>query len=323
MQDTFKTLIDSAQEILILLPTRTYIDQVASGLSLYLSLTASGKSVTISCPTDMTAEFSRLVGVDKVTKELGNKNLVIKFVNYNADDIDKVKADVEDGKFMLTTIPKTGKKSPSREQLGINYAGASPELVILIGGGNDTHFPALEIEEIKKTKIIHIGTKLLEIQKNDIEALSFATTSSSVSEIVANLIKESMLPIDPDMATNLLAGIEDKSNGFQSQETTAQTFEMFAELLKLGGKRIPKLSLPKNYPQGSIPTKPFSMPQTAKTFTQQNDQENMYQQHQNNVLQKTEEKVSTMTAEEAEKELEFDIPASWSEPKIFTGTSIS
>lgn len=318
MQDTFKNLIDSAQDILILLPTKTYVDSVASGLSLYLSLSGANKNVTISSPTDMVAEYSRLVGVDKVTKEFGNKNLVIKFVNYEAEDIDKVKADVENEKFTLTVVPKQNKKSPTKEQLEVSYSGGGADLVILVGGGNDTHFPALELEEIRKSKIIHIGTKLLEIQKNDIEALSFATTSSSVSEIVANLIKESMLPIDADIATNLLAGIEDKSNNFQSNETTAETFEVFAELLKLGGKRMQKLSLPRNYPQGSIPTKPYNVQQQVI-----NTQKQEVKKQDTNVLQKTEEVVATLTPEEAEKELEFDIPPSWSEPKIFTGTSIS
>ena len=321
MQDSFKTLIESAQDVLVLLPSKPNTDQVASGLSLYLSLTSIQKAVSISCPVDMTTEFSRLVGVDRISKDLGNKNLVIKFINYEAEDIDKVKADVENNVFTLTAIPKVGKKSPTKEQLEVSYSGGTSELVILIGGGNDSHFPTLANAEFKNSKLIHIGTKLLEVQTNDIEVLSFAAPASSVSELTASLIKESGFSVDSDIATNLLAWIEDRSNNFQSQDVTATTFEIFAELLKLGGKRMQKLSLPVNFPKGSIPTRPFSMPQTAKTFINQKQEENKVVT--NNILQKTEEVVGTMTPEEAEKELEFDIPPSWSEPKIFTGTSVS
>ena len=77
MENSFKTLIDSAQEILILLPSKPFLDQVAGALSLYLSLSESGKSVSISCPAPMVTEYSRLIGVDKVGSDLGSKNLVI------------------------------------------------------------------------------------------------------------------------------------------------------------------------------------------------------------------------------------------------------
>ena len=120
---------------------------------------------------------------------------------------------------------------------------------------------------------------------------------------MANLIKESSFPINIDIATNLLAGIEEQSKGFQSSEVTADTFEIFAELLKLGGKRMPKIIPARSYPQGSIPTRPFTQAQPVVS---------------NNVIQDRQ-----MTPEEAEQELQQEIPASWSEPKIFTGTSLS
>ena len=69
---------------------------------------------------------------------------------------------------------------------------------------------------------------------------------------------------------------------------------------------MPKVVPARSYPQGSIPTRPFN-------------------QVVNNAEPVFAEAVADkiMTPEEAEKELEQDIPASWSEPKIFTGTSIS
>lgn len=282
MENSFKNLIDSAQEVLILLPTKPFTDQVAGGLALFLSLLQSGKNVSISCPAPMVTEFSRLITVDKITSELGSKNLVIKLVNYEAVNVDKVNYDIENSQFKLTIASKPGFKSPTKDQIDISYSGASSDLVILIGGANDSHFPAVSQAELKSSKLIHIGTRLLEITNNDLEILSFARPASSTSEIVANLIKESGLTIDADIATNLVAGIEEQSKGFQNNEVTADTFMIFAELLKLGGRRMPKIVSAKNYPVGAVPTQPF-----------------------NQVVAPTE------------------VPKSWSEPKIYTGTTVS
>ncbi|MDP3014402.1 MAG: hypothetical protein Q8M92_09185 [Candidatus Subteraquimicrobiales bacterium] len=289
MENSFASLVNSANEILILLPSKPFMDQVAGGLSLYLSLAGSGKSVSISCPLPMVTEYSRLIGVDKVGSDLGNKNLVINLVNYDANGVDKVSYDIESGQFKLTITPKTGFKSPTKEQIDINYSGTSGDLVILIGGANDSHFPALLKEEFKSAKLVHLGTRLLEVLNNDLQVLSFAKPASSTSELVASLLKESGLLVNEDIATNLLAGIEEQSKNFQGDTVTADTFLIFSELLKLGGKRTQKIIPAMRYPQGAIPTRPFNQ----------------------------------MTPEEAEQELNQDIPPSWSEPKIFTGTSLS
>ena len=143
MDNSLKSLIDSSQSILILLPTKPYFDQVAGGLTLFLSLKTS-KQVAISCPSEMLVEFNRLVGVDKVTSEFGNKNLVIKFTNYKASGIERVSYDIENGEFKLSVIPKPGVIPPNQDQVSMGYAGLSADVVILIGGANYSQFPALD-----------------------------------------------------------------------------------------------------------------------------------------------------------------------------------
>ena len=144
MENSFASLITSANEILILLPNKPFMDQVAAGLSLFLSLSESGKNISISCPIPMVTEYSRLIGVDKITSDLGNKDLVINLVNYDANQVDKVSYDIENGQFKLTIAPKAGFKSPAKEQIDINYSGAYGDLIILIGGANDAY---IKIEE--------------------------------------------------------------------------------------------------------------------------------------------------------------------------------
>ena len=301
MDNSLKNLIDSAQEVLILLPSNPAMDQVAAGLSLYLSLTGSGKNATISCPSPMVTELNRLVGIDKISTEVGNKNLTIKLVNYEAQNVDKVSYDIDNDQFKLTIAPKSGLKSPTRDQIDISYSGVSSDTVILVGGIDESNFPLLMNPDLVDAKFIHVGTRLLEVT-SERAVLSFAKPASSTAELTANLLKESGFVVNEDIATNLLAGIENQSKNFQSAEVTAETFEIFAELLKLGGRRMPKTMPARSFPQGSIPTRPFNQVVQAQDMHVTDNQ---------------------MTPEEAEMELNQEIPASWSEPKIFTGTSVS
>src|SRR5689334_79210 len=98
MDNTLSQLIDSSSSVLIILPTKPYFDQVAAGLSLYLAL-RDKKDATITCPSPMTVGFNRLIGVQKIVSEIGNKNLTIKFAGYDATNIEKVSYDIENGEF--------------------------------------------------------------------------------------------------------------------------------------------------------------------------------------------------------------------------------
>lgn len=280
MENSFLSLIDSAASILVLLPTKPYFDQVAGALALYLSLHDT-KQVSISCPTPMMVGFNRLIGVNKISSEIGNKNLVISFKNYDPANIEKVSYDIENNEFKLTVSPKTGFSAPQKEELSLDYSGVSADLIILVGGANDSHFPILENPELASAKIAHIGTRALSSSR---EVMSFAKPASATSELVANLIKDNSLSLDADTATNLVMGIEEGSEHFVSSEVTPDTFETFAYLLRNGGQRQPRVKLsPASFPAGSIPTQPFNQPvQNSQVIneTENNDAENTQEQEQ-------------------------------------------
>lgn len=243
MNNSLSSLIETAESVLIILPKSPRFDQVAAGLSLFLSI-SDRKETAIYCPSPMLVEFNRLVGVNKVTTELGNKNLVVKFVGYPAKDIERVSYDIEKGEFRLTVIPKPGLVSPKKGQVQLFYSGVVADTVILVSGKIPEHFPALPTKDLARSKLAHIGTRAISLPTGQ-EIISFAQPASSVSEVVATLIKESGLAIDTDIATNLIMGIEEGSKKFTSAEVTAGTFEMMAYLLKAGGRRLPENVRPK------------------------------------------------------------------------------
>lgn len=302
MGNSFSSLVDSSASILVALPTKPTFDQVAAALSLYLSL-RDLKSTSIFCPSPMMVGFNRLIGVDKISPEVGNKNMTIKFKNYDAGNIEKVSYDIINGEFNLTVVPKTGFTSPQKENVDLSYSGASADLLILVGGANDSHFPILGSQELTSAKVVHIGTRTLSSSR---EVMSFAKPGSSTSELVANLIKENNLTLDSDSATNLVMGIEDGSSNFASSEVTPETFETFAHLLRSGGRRLPKVKLsPVNFPPGAIPVRPFDEPVQPKP------------------VQSDPVTEPTDNIENKEEPMLENPPDDWLQPKVFKGASVS
>ena len=267
MDKSIESVIRESSSVLILLPTKPYLDQVAAGLALYLAL-SDKKDVTISTPSPMTVEFSRLVGVNKIQSELGSKNLVIKFNNYDGKGIERVSADIEDGLFQLTVIPKPDVKAPQKSQIDLSYSGIAGDTVILIGGMNESHFPILASNQLAGAQVMHIGVRPLTVSDGK-SIPGLVNDVSGVSELIATLVgrqpagvpgqdqqvPQDLFTMNPDVATNLLMGIESSTNSFSSSTATADTFYLVSELMRVGGQRKPKTPPPDNFPPGAIPGK--------------------------------------------------------------------
>jgi len=241
MQDSFKSFIDSSKSILILLPANPKFDEVAAGLSFYLGFKGQ-KEITVVSHSDMIVAFNRLVGVNKIAREFGNKNLTIRFVGYDAEGIEKVSYDIDGGEFRLKIVPKDGVASPQENQIQMSYAGVAADTIFLIGGEKEEDFPAIASDELKGAKILHLGITALQSAPGRI--ISLARPTSSISELVATLIKESGVSLSSDLATNLLMGIEEGTKNFTKQEVTADTFALVAELMRSGGSRLPQEAAP-------------------------------------------------------------------------------
>jgi hypothetical protein len=313
MKDSFSSLIKEAHSLLVLLPVRPTFDQVAAGLALYLSL-SKDREISISCPSPMLVDMNRLIGVNKITQETGNKNLIIKFNDYNPTDVERVFYDVEDGKFKLTFVPLPQKTPPTKDQIAVTYAGISSDFVILVGGENESQFPDISTKDFLGSKLVHLGPKDISMG-NGKHIISFARPSSSHSEVVAQIIKESDLHIDADVATNLVMGIEQSTSTFSGEGVTGETFALIGDLMQKGGKRMPKTPLAPAFPPGIIPGMPARSPQLSPfgpfpQFPQQISPEFPQQE--------------SMVTDEDQLEKEGEkAPTDWFKPKVFKGTSAS
>lgn len=280
----------TAQTVLVVAPQKPNLDKIAAALALFLSLKKAGKSVVVACPDEMTVEFSPLVGVDKVTSQLGGKNLTISF-DYVEDSIEKVSYNIENNKFNLLIQPKAGFPPLSADKVSYSYSGGA-DLIFIIGAQKLEDLGNLYAQESKlyeQKSTVNIDVDAKNTQFGGINLTD--PTVSSCSEITTGLIATLKLPVDQDIASNLLLGIEEMTKRFSSPETTAATLEAAAFCLRSGGRRagVP----PQAKPVKEIPLKPPLSPMPSE--------------------------ISAKKPPEKPKEEKEKPSPDWLEPKIFKG----
>lgn len=266
-----KTALQTAKQVLVLIPQNPNVDSVAAGLALFLALTKKGLSVTIGCSTEMTVQFNRLFGVDKIKPRIGNQNLVISF-NYPEDSLEKVSYDKDPAnqKFHLTIEPKAGMTPLDVSQVEYSYTGSSADVIFVVGA--KTLEDLGELYNSEKTLLDNKSKTLVNVSNLDKNS-QFGTvnlydpTASGSSEIMVNVIRGLELPLEPDMATNLLAGIEGATQNL-IQARSADTFEAVTELMRLGGQRNHLAAGTAGVTPFPRPASPFAaIPQTVRSTT--------------------------------------------------------
>ncbi len=235
-----KTALQTAKQVLVLLPQTPNVDSVAAALALYLALVKKGLSTTIGCSSQMTVQFNRLFGVDKIKPRIGNQNLVITF-NYPEDSLEKVAydKDPQSQKFHLTIEPKAGMQPLDASQVEYSYTGSNADVIFVVGARSLEDLGELYKQEKalldnKSKVLVNLSTLDKNAQFGTVNL--YDPTASGCSEIMATVIRALELALEPDMATNLLAGIEAATQNL-TQAGSADTFEAVVELIRLGGQR--------------------------------------------------------------------------------------
>ena len=81
------------------------------------------------------------------------------------------------------------------------------------------------------------------------------------------LLQEAGFALDPDVATNLMMGLEAGSGNFSAAGVTAQTFQMAADLMSTGGRRVPQdAPRAQDFPTGAVPSAPPSWLEEPKIY---------------------------------------------------------
>jgi len=231
----------SAQNLAIVLPKELNKDKVAAALSLFLSLQNSGKKVSIICSSPMVVDFSSLVGVNKVEQKIVGKDLVISFKL--DDSIEKVRSNVDESnkeKRILNLVIQTKEGYPpfSKERIVYSYVGSNVDIFLTLGAKSKEDLGRIYFDNkdfFEKDNVINID---IDSQNKQFGKLNLVNPHMSCySEFVALILDSLKLPLNEDIASNLLVGIKQGTNDFSLDKSTPTTFEAVAFCLRAGGRK--------------------------------------------------------------------------------------
>lgn len=330
-----RSLLEQSQDILVLVPKNPTLDNVAAALSLYLALSSQGKRVSAVCPDQMTVEFSHLTGVDKVAGSFSGgqgRNLVISFP-YQEGSIEKVSYNIENSTFNLVIEPREGYPQITPDLIRYSFAGGNTDLIVTIGAASPSDFAGIYTANqalFTEKPVINIDFHSNNSRYGKVNIVDSTATSSS--ELMTSILSLLGVTMSVDLASNLLAGITGGSQNFTSTQTTANTFEAAAVLLKNGARKIATSAEPASISQAQYQT------QTANPFPQQSRQQTNQPQSQHQAQpQQFNQKPQQYFGRNAQQQQSVkpkpvqqppvrqpadQAPPDWLKPKIYKGSSL-
>lgn len=257
-----KKILPAAKKILITLPANAQIDQLAAGLSIFLTLESQGKQVSIVSDDTIKVGQAYLFGVDHVQKNTpqtngGNLTITLEGVaasNNTIPALEKLDWYAENNNLNLVFHVLPGQTfQPAK--IVPHYQGSGFEVIFVVGSVNLNTLGNVYLQNPQ----IFSGTHVVDID-NQTANTGFGqtnildTNASSVCEMASFLITDLGFSLTADPASNLLAGIFDATNNLTNNKATAETYMAVANCLRVGGR---KPSQPQTQPQ-AVPSYDWS-----------------------------------------------------------------
>lgn len=240
-QVQLQELLEKSQSVLVLFGKNPSTDHLAAALGLAESLRDAGKAVTLASPEKPHTKLP-LLGLESVTTELGNQNLLISF-EYSQEAVDKVSYNISDDntRFHLTVKPRKGSAPLDAKSVEVGYSGVEADLVFVVGVSELSQLEALysgNEELYQNTPVVVVGERSAQYGTLQLTLVD----EVGVSQLIAGSLLDVGVRPNAVAATNLLAGIESTTGNLQSTKTTAETFEVIARLMRAGAERLKQAS---------------------------------------------------------------------------------
>ncbi len=314
-----KTLLPTAKSILIALPVNANIDQLSSGLALFLTFEGAGKQVSIVCDDLVKVGQSHLFGVDHIQKNIpstdgGNLTLTLEGVAASDNTVpalEKLDWFAEGSNLNLVFHVLPGQTfQPSR--IVPHYQGGGFNLIFVVGAVNLNALGNVynsSPQAFSGTHVVNIDTQTANTSFGQTNIVD--TASSSLSEVIGAVITDLGFNLDSDSASNLLAGIFSVTKNLTDEKVNAETYMAVAQCLRVGGRKPGSAASTPSYDwSGLMPTTPQpvvdnsgddSMPTNATQIVNQpSPEERPYE----------------------EGVISENIEPEWLTPKIFKGSSL-
>jgi len=316
-----KDAIAKSHNIGIAVGQNPSLDEMGAALSLYLLLKKANKTVSVASPTDPIVEISSLVGIDRVQHNFGGEagDLVVSFP-YQEGEIEKVSYTLENN--FLNIIVKSSEQGLSFDEQDVRYSrgSGSIDLLIVVGATSlDDIGDVIDSQKLSNISIINIDNDPNNQGYGDVVLIS--EQSSSVSEYVADIVLTLGFTLEQDAAQNLLSGIMQATENFQSPRTSSVAFEISALLMKHGARRSTRqaVSAPQNYNQPLPATNNQPAPALRPTAPTQPREQAVTQPIQK-PMPSAPISENLDQAERPEEQTEKP-PLDWLSPKVYKGSS--
>jgi nanoRNase/pAp phosphatase (c-di-AMP/oligoRNAs hydrolase) len=239
-----KDILTKANDVFVIFPHTVDPDTIASAIGLFHALEQTEKNLLIASPQPVDGDKYPLPQINQVTQSIGNRNLVISLKVSSRDNIDKVSYNLDEDNqtFNLVIQPKKGYTPLKSDNVVYSYSGAQADLIFIVGAQRLEDLG--ELYQAEK-KVFDDATT---VSLNRLNTSKFAQyhlddkTTSSLSELTGLVVEKLGLQFDQDSATSLLFGVDQATTNLQHPAVSADTFELVAKLLRVGGTRLQAIS---------------------------------------------------------------------------------
>lgn len=229
-----QNLLADHQDVGIVIGDHHTIDKVGAALALYLSLTQSGKNVQVISSREPIVEVANLVGIDQLKKSFDGKvSLMTVSFPLNGKAIQKVSYNTEKEWLHLNVFAGDEGLNFTERDVQFVKKGSSPSLIFAFGlpSAQDV----INLAGSDSIQIVNIDSHPSNQMYGDVVLAD--PSFSSTSEIVAKLLSSLSLPIDIDIAQNLMDGLSFATRNLTAQNTSPFAFEATAAVMKMGARR--------------------------------------------------------------------------------------
>lgn len=252
-----KTRLPSVNRILIVLPQNLNVDNLAAGLSLYLSLKSTGKKVDIVSTGTPQVSQSNLYGIGDIKNDVsksGGGNFIISLdgvvdttgTMQQVPALEKLDWYPEGSKLNLVFHVVPGQRfEPSN--ITSRHEESGYDLTFVIGCQSLNELGNLFISNSQyfaQSQVVNIDVNPLNSYFGFANVIDPQT--SSISEIVAHILPSLTLSMDLDVSSNIIAGIYFATNNLTTK-VNPDTFMAVSQAVQIGG------SLPNIKPQAPQP----------------------------------------------------------------------
>lgn len=233
-----KELLAKTSDIVIVVHPKPGADIMGSALALSLGLQTLGKRTTVVCPDQITVDLSGFIGIQRVIRDVSNRNFVIG-LDYVEGSIEKVSYAIEGNRFNLVIEPRAGFDPFTEDKVHFSHSGPKGDVIIMLDSVNFG-----DIGQLYENNKDFFSTKTVISLDNHSNNSYFGNLNivddkvATIAELTALTLSGLGVTITPDIATNLLNALYAGTDNFRKQGVMASAFDLASVCMKAGGVRF-------------------------------------------------------------------------------------